>query len=101
MCDCEAPECISTEWRKARKEHRCIECHVPIAPGELYEFISGIWDGEPDSYKTCRACAFKRKHIENKRYPECGPCFGDLVSEVREDHYYWRQAIRERDRANP
>ena len=36
--------------------HKCCECNREILHGEQYEYISGIWDGEPASYKTCLDC---------------------------------------------
>jgi hypothetical protein len=44
-------------WRKARKVHRCCECHRDsIKPGDLYLIEAGIWDGEWETFKTCRVC---------------------------------------------
>ncbi len=48
--------CLENEPRKARKEHRCVECHWPIMPGDLYQRYRGISDGEPVTAKTCAAC---------------------------------------------
>lgn len=48
------------EWvrlRKARKQHKCCECYKTIQVGEHYEFSSGIWEGCPESHKTCGYCA--------------------------------------------
>ena len=53
----ERPTACSEQRRRARKAHRCCECGREIASGDLYEYISGIWDGQPASYKTCVACA--------------------------------------------
>lgn len=50
------PEAFITKTRKARKKHRCCECGVTINPGDRYQYSSGIWDGEPDSYKQCQTC---------------------------------------------
>jgi hypothetical protein len=52
----EGPSCYKQKIRKARKTHRCHECFKDILPGEKYENISGIWDGDPSSYKTCLDC---------------------------------------------
>ena len=41
---------------KARKTHKCCACHRSIEPGEEYEYVSGIWDGDFDTYKTCIDC---------------------------------------------
>ena len=55
-----SPECMRTVKRKARKDHACCECRRTIKAGTVYEFVSGIWDGEPSSYKTCARCVVLR-----------------------------------------
>ncbi len=40
----------------ARKKHRCYECLKDIQPGEKYEYVSGVWDGDLLVYKTCLDC---------------------------------------------
>lgn len=32
--------------RVARKRHTCTECRGYIEPGDRYEFVSGLWDGD-------------------------------------------------------
>lgn len=55
-----SPACMRTVKRKARKDHACCECRRTIKAGTVYEFVSGIWDGEPSSYKTCARCVVLR-----------------------------------------
>ena len=61
-CACEieldgnGPSCFKSSDRKARKEHKCCECHRVILPGETYRYESGVWDGDPEDYKTCADC---------------------------------------------
>ena len=50
------PEAFKTKTRKARKAHKCCECHKSIKRGEFYQYSSGIWDSEPDAYKQCLTC---------------------------------------------
>lgn len=61
MCSCdydgEAPEFYRIDIVKARKEHRCCECSDMIKPGDVYERISGKWDGEVYTCKTCVVCS--------------------------------------------
>jgi len=83
-CDCsidpydfDAPACTIETWRKARKQHVCYECHLPIQPGERYQHISGIWDGRPDSFKTCEPCAQIRKDFCSSGY-----VFGELREQL-------------------
>ena len=56
-CDWDNPEAYKVLYRKARKEHVCCECLRSIKKGERYQYISGVWEGGPASYKTCRQCA--------------------------------------------
>jgi len=53
--ECQA-EFFREVLRTARKEHRCCECHRTILPGEKYEYVSGMWEGKFDTYKTCIDC---------------------------------------------
>lgn len=59
----DAPSCMISEIRKARKQHRCCECPSPIMPGEHYEHVSGVWDGRGESFKTCEPCAVFRQQF--------------------------------------
>ncbi|BCD83641.1 hypothetical protein PSm6_00480 [Pseudomonas solani] len=47
--------------RKARKPHRCCECHGLIVPGQSYEHVAGVWDGGADRFKTCMHCVEARE----------------------------------------
>lgn len=71
-----AASCSSTTIRKARKDHRCVECRETIKAGDRYEFVSGVWDGEPAAYKTCLSCVEIRDHFA---------CEGYLIGEVWND----------------
>lgn len=44
----------------ARKVHKCGECHGHIEPGQKYQLISGSWEGEMGSFKTCMPCLAAR-----------------------------------------
>jgi hypothetical protein len=50
------PDCYTATNPRARKTHRCCECHGTIQPGELYHRFSGVWDGEAMTFKTCSDC---------------------------------------------
>lgn len=54
--DCNIPTAKREGLRTARKAHKCCECRDTIQPGEQYRYESGIWDGEPASFKTCLDC---------------------------------------------
>jgi hypothetical protein len=66
----------SARFYKARKEHKCTECHRVISPGEEYEYTFGVWDGEPGIYKTCSDCLSVRDTFF---------CKGWVYSQVWED----------------
>ncbi|HEX7767092.1 MAG TPA: hypothetical protein VF443_10285 [Nitrospira sp.] len=78
-CDDDGPEAFCEVTRKARIEHRCCECRGVIAPGQTYEYASGIWDGDPRAFKTCSLCVEARKqHADQLTRYDCQPCFGEL-----------------------
>ena len=53
--DC-GPDAFKESQPKARKTHTCYECNRVINKGETYTRESGIWDGKPQTYKTCGDC---------------------------------------------
>ena len=86
MIDTIMPSAYRFTQRKARKAHRCCECGGIIQPGEQYTYHSGIWDGDPDSYKICPDCEQLRKEYNATReYDELAP-FGYLIEWLTEDH---------------
>jgi hypothetical protein len=61
-CDCSIdvdnnPEFMTSKIITARKFHKCCECHEEIKPGEKYERVSGKWEGEMSTIRTCLICA--------------------------------------------
>lgn len=70
-------DCIKHVYRKARKQHECFECGDPIEVGEKYEYVSGIWDGKPDSFKVCLAC----EAIRNQFFCD-GYYFGHIWEDI-------------------
>lgn len=58
------PACTNTIYRTARRQHTCCECRATIQPGTVYEYASGVWDGTPDSFKTCMLCIDARNFYE-------------------------------------
>lgn len=52
------PETLTETRPKARKQHRCCECGLPIPVGTVYVHTWGVWNREPNTYKQhgeCRA----------------------------------------------
>lgn len=50
---------LSDAILKARKVHRCNWCRQEILPGQLYQRVTGIIDGEMRHGKSCRRCWIK------------------------------------------
>lgn len=83
MCaiDADCPELYRMNVRLARKEHRCSECSRLIAVGEKYNCAFMIYEGTPDTFRTCAHCRVGQMWlIEN-----CGTFIhGDLIGEMQE-----------------
>lgn len=55
---------IYDKWKvKARKTHKCIECHNIIEKKDEYYKISGLWDGSWSNFKHCIQCHNIQKNI--------------------------------------
>lgn len=69
-CECwsEGPTFYNEARVRARKVHRCCECAEDIEPGHEYQRISGKWEHEVASYKTCTRCADLREAYSEKGY---------------------------------
>lgn len=81
------PSCFKAITRKARKAHKCNECGELIKPGCEYQYESGVWDGEPHSYKTCLDCMSVRNEFccEGWTYGELWYDFDEYVRHVYGD----------------
>jgi hypothetical protein len=93
MCDCEQAK-ASSSWivKKARKQHWCCECPVPIAVGESYHIFSGVWDDFAASFKTCALCTKARPDYESTLDPyDCAPCLGSLWDDARNNDWLCRR----------
>ena len=70
------PSCFREIYRVARKQHQCCECGGIIEPLDVYQRISGVWDGIPGSFKTCTPCTeardFYEFHFKELRDPDMG-----------------------------
>lgn len=60
------PDVFNQKVVRARKQHECCECRMPIYPGEEYERVEGLWDGGWDCYKSCLSCAGWREVVYTK-----------------------------------
>lgn len=91
----EYPQAYSEKQQKARKEHKCCECRGYIQPGETYQKIWGIWDGDVGNFKTCQDCqAIRESEYHHRAYDE-RPALGMLEEHVEESHGYLSQAHQE------
>jgi len=63
----------------ARREHVCSECRRVIQPGERYGRVTGKWDGEIQTYKTCFDC----QSIIDFLFCD-GVVFGEVRADLRE-----------------
>jgi hypothetical protein len=79
-CDYDGlPSFHSEAFRTARKVHRCCECGADILPGSVYQYVSGSWDGDFLTFKSCEPCADLRDALS-----EVGcPSYGDLYEFYR------------------
>lgn len=76
----EAVVILSETMPTARKAHQCGECRREIQPGEQYEKMTGIWEGEMETYKTCAHCVSARDWLQQV-------CNGWVYGSVGEDLY--------------
>jgi hypothetical protein len=81
-CDGEALS-LSSSTPRARKEHVCNECRRVVQPGELYERIVMLYEGDFQTAKTCTACVEARKWLEE----QCGGFIYGQVLEELEEHW--------------
>jgi len=72
------PSVFHVKLHKARKEHCCNECHRTILPGEQYEHVFGVWNGESGTYKICGFCLALRAYVTAHV-----PCFCSYYTQLR------------------
>ena len=77
------PDAINSVKRKARKSHDCCECGSSISVNEEYQYTSGIWNGQPHSFKQCVACYELFSGFSSEAdLPEEGPAFEGLREHI-------------------
>lgn len=71
--------------RKARQQHRCVECLATINPGDYYQCQTLFTDGRSETYRTCEACVPARQWLMD----QCnGWIFGEVLEELVE---HWEE----------
>lgn len=66
----------------ARKPHKCLECGRQIGKGEVYQRVTGKWDGEISTFITCRQCAEIRNVFscgEGETFGNCWESMEEIV----------------------
>ena len=92
-CYCGTDSDTTVYWAvrpTARKAHRCYECGRQIQPGERYERVRAVVDGEPGVYRTCVYCLGVRDSVEAAAQCFCwqhGNMLEDATEWVREEAY--------------
>lgn len=61
--DADLPSIFEVKYRFANKPHICCECRRTIAKGVKYQYVSGLWNGKWDKFKTCLACVELREAL--------------------------------------
>lgn len=81
VCDGEAADVCSSKVVTARKQYTCCECEETIERGEKYEYISILWEGSWNHFRTCTICVRIRDDL-------CACCyvFGELHETLKELH---------------
>lgn len=65
VCDYyESPTVYSLTKPVARQVHKCTECGRAINPGDQYEKVFGVWDGDAGTHKTCARCVAMREWVK-------------------------------------
>ena len=64
-CDWDPATLYNVQTRKAAKDHKCDECGGTIRKGENYEYVTGLWEGQWSTFRTCPDCIPIRCDIAN------------------------------------
>lgn len=91
-CDYESPTVYRRSEHTAAKAHKCYECHRQINPGERYERVFAIWDGDANNVCTCRHCLALREWVVAHVPCSCR-AHGNMLDDLRNDvEAYWHEA---------
>ena len=92
MCvaDFDPPRFYCETMRRAAKAHDCYDCDRGIARGELYQYVTAMWDRRPDTYRRCGGCVALAEAVEAV---ECSWLWGSLLDDaltaVAPDSEHW------------
>ena len=82
----EADDCATVynvDTRRARTEHACVECRVPITRGEQHVYTTMLFDGAWSSYRMCLLCTEIGDHFSCGR----GRILETLWSDLEENFF--------------
>jgi hypothetical protein len=82
-CDCDQPAVYRVRIQRARNAYTCCECRGPISPSDSHEYVFGVWDGDPGSFRTCSHCLELRAWVTEGA--DCKPCHSELVESASEE----------------
>lgn len=99
MCG-SGPVILSTH--KARKQHQCAACHVPIPPGHIYEKAFEVIDGDVSATKWHVECRAEFDRVLHDNLDDCGDAWntwetGTMPNELAAKYVYgpWQAEWRE------
>lgn len=78
--DYNEPDVYNAKLRRARKPRVCGECGDAIERGDIYEHVTGLWDGRWDKHDTCARCVNVRTDFFR------GWLFGQMVEDFMDAH---------------
>lgn len=84
-CDCDYSAVWDERKLRARKEHRCSECHGTIKRGETYTRIASLYDGRWTTIRRCEDCSVILCDLGRLTTGGCH-CYtgGDLMADLHE-----------------
>lgn len=84
MCavdDYDPPAFFSERPRRCRKPFDCGECEARVERGEVYRFISGMWEGSILTHKHCVGCAELARAVGDV---DCSYLFENLLDDAEQ-----------------
>lgn len=69
--------------RKARKDHKCVECGDTIHKQQSYDYTSMLYDGQWTTWRTCLLCAEIGDHFACGN----GRIVGELWSDLKDNFF--------------
>lgn len=92
---------LAAKKRKARKQHKCIECRKIIEPKEIYMYEKNVYDGEISECKTCLDCLSAREvfFCEGYYYGEIWNLLWDHLTDGGIDDCFGKNVLKLTEKA--